>query len=117
MQSEKCIHIKKKLVDYMRERFPDFIFEGGNSHFTRFAEKTLMEFMTISLYSENFLREFFLLLLQKLPHAIINHGKGFRGLLLVIVQISVFSLLGNSTSTQISDGTDVKMARMSCKRF
>lgn len=39
MQSKKCIPIKKRLVDYMCERFPDFIFEGGNSQLYAFRRE------------------------------------------------------------------------------
>lgn len=31
MQTEKCIPIKKKFIDYMSKWFPDFSFEGSNS--------------------------------------------------------------------------------------
>lgn len=39
MQSEKSIPIKKKLIHYMGEWFPNFIFEGGNSHFFAFRRE------------------------------------------------------------------------------
>lgn len=39
MPTERCIPIKKKLIDYMGKKFPDFPFEGGNSNFYAFFRK------------------------------------------------------------------------------
>lgn len=36
MQSEKCIPIKKRLVEYMCKWYPDFLFQGGTSQFYAF---------------------------------------------------------------------------------
>ena len=39
MQREKCVPVKKRLIDSMREWFPDFIFEGGSSQLYAFRRE------------------------------------------------------------------------------
>ena len=39
MPAEKCIPVKKKLIDYMSKQFPYFPFEGGNSTFYAFRRE------------------------------------------------------------------------------
>lgn len=39
MQGERCIPIKKKLVGYMFQRFPEFVFEGSTSQFYAFRRE------------------------------------------------------------------------------
>ena len=39
MPAEKCIPVKKKLIDYISKQFPDFLFEGGNSTFYAFCRE------------------------------------------------------------------------------
>lgn len=87
MQSEKCIPIKKRLVEYMCKWYPDFLFQGGTSQSYAFRRDNPDGIYDHIIIQREFLREQFPLLSRKPPHATTSHGRESHGLPSAMVQI------------------------------